>query len=391
MKKIIRVATHSGSLGNLLQGQLRFMSDHYEVVGVGSAGESENGKTTIQELAATERIRVVPVEMTRSITPIRDMIALYQLYRLFKSEQPQIVHSHTPKAGMLSMVAARIAGVPLRLHTVAGLPLVEAKGIKRKIFNSIEKLTYACATKVYPNSYGLKDIILSNKFVHEGKLKIIGAGSSNGIDTSHFDPENITSDQKDQLREETGLSSADFTFIFLGRIVRDKGINELIKAFKNVAQNDKNAKLLLVGYYDTSTSELLPETEKEIMNNKNIVLIGWQKDVRPYLAISDVLVFPSYREGFPNTVLQASAMKVPSIVTDINGCNEIIKDGYNGLIIPLKNVSALQNEMNNLLTNKKLYQRLAANSRTSISENYERKNLWKSLLEEYRHLDKNTF
>lgn len=386
MKKIIRVATHSGSLGNLLQGQMRFMSSHYEMIGVGSAGEIEDGQTVIQKLSITENVRVVPVEMTRTITPFQDARSLYQLYKLFKKEKPFIVHSHTPKAGTLAMIAARMAGIPHRLHTVAGLPLVEATGIKRKILNTVEKITYVCATKVYPNSHGLKDIIIENGFVSDDKMKVIGAGSSNGIDTTYFDPDLFTATQNEQLRKEIGLHPSDFVFTFMGRIVKDKGINELVTAFKQLAKREKSAKLLLVGYYHTPTAILLPETEQEIQNNDRIILLEWQKDVRPFLSISNVLAFPSYREGFPNTVLQASAMRVPSIVADINGCNEIIKDGYNGVIIPVKNTSALQEAMERLLSDTQLHQYLKENSRTTICENYERQYFWKSLLEEYQQL-----
>ena len=389
MKKIIRVATHSGSLGKLLQGQLRFMSTYYTMIGIGSKGESVNGQTVIDRLAQKENVHVIPIEMTSEITPVKDIKALYQLYRVFKKEKPFIVHSHTPKAGTLSMIAARIARVPHRLHTVAGLPLVEATGMKRRILNIVEKLTYSCATKVYPNSFGLQDIILNNNFADREKLKVIGAGSSNGIDTSYFDPSLYSQDSNRKLREELAIEASDFIFIFLGRIVRDKGINELVAAFKQIAKKHPHAKLLLVGYYHKATAELFPETEQEIETNKNIIVLKWQEDVRPFLCISNVLTFPSYREGFPNTVLQASVMKLPSIVTDINGCNEIIEDGLNGSVIPVKNAEALQTSMEKLLVDTNYYTHLMENSRVLTSEKYEQKYIWKSLLAEYKELTKN--
>ena len=386
MKKIIRVATHSGSLGKLLEGQLKFMSDYYEVIGVGSEGQWISGDTPIKKLAEKENIRVIPVEIAREISILKDVKALYKLYKIFKKEQPFIVHSHTPKAGTLSMVASKMAKIPHRLHTVAGLPLVEATGIKRQILDTVEKITYACATKVYPNSYGLKDIINNNNFGSSKKLKVIGKGSSNGINTSHFDPSLYTNSDKEQLRKELSYNNSDFVFVFLGRIVRDKGINELLEAFDNLSKKHNHIKLLLVGYYNKKTALLSAKTETIIHANKQVTFIDWKEDVRPYLSISNALVFPSYREGFPNTVLQASAMKVPSIVADINGCNEIIKDGLNGIIIPVKNVTALYNNMEKLLLDTEYYNHLKENARKRICDNYERKYIWNSLLVEYNNL-----
>lgn len=388
MKKIIRVATHSGSLGTLLQGQLHFMSSYFEIIGVGSGGNMVQGETTIDKLARKENVRVIPVEMTREITPFKDLKAVYKLYKIFRKEKPLVVHSHTPKAGTLSMLAAKLAGVPNRLHTVAGLPLVEATGNKRRLLNIVEKITYSFATKVYPNSYGLKEIIIDHKFTNQKKLKVIGTGSSNGIDTSHFDPALYSEEQKQQLRKQLHIKSSDFVYVFLGRMVKDKGINELVKAFRHINKKHKRTKLLLIGFYDKDLTPLFFETEKEIETNKNIIRLDWQDDVRPFLSISNALVFPSYREGFPNTVLQASAMQVPSIVSDINGCNEIIQEGVNGTIFPVKNVQALRERMERFLLEPHYYNHLIKNTRIPICTNYERTRIWESLLEEYHSLCK---
>lgn len=389
MKKIIRVATHSGSLGKLLEGQLKFMSNYYDVIGVGSEGQWISGETPIKKLAEKENIRVIPVEIAREISVLKDLKALYNLYKIFKKEQPFVVHSHTPKAGTLSMIAAKMAKIPHRLHTVAGLPLVEATGIKRVILNTVEKITYLCATKVYPNSFGLKEIIINSNFTSPTKIKVIGKGSSNGINTTHFDPSLFSTDQNNQLRKELLFSKTDFVFIFLGRLVKDKGINELIEAFQQLSKKHVHIKLLLVGYYNKSTALLSSETEKIIETNKQVVFLDWKEDVRPYLSIANALVFPSYREGFPNTVLQSSAMELPCIVSDINGCNEIIKDGFNGTIVPIKNSLAIQDNMEKLLLDKKYRTGLIKNSRAYICKNYEQNFIWNSLLSEYKSLENN--
>src|SRR5690606_37944223 len=238
----------------------------------------------------------------------------------------------TPKAGLLGMMAAKIAGVPHRLHTVAGMPLTVATGSKRQLLNQMEKLTYACATKVYPNSFGLEKIILDEKFTSPTKLKVIGKGSSNGIDTSQFDPALVSAETKMNLRKELNINSDDFVFLFVGRVVKDKGINELVKAFEQVYQMNPTAHLVLVGNFESHLDPLKPETEHLINNHSNIHAVGYKSNVVDYFAMADVLTFPSYREGFPNVVMQAASMQLNCIVSDINGCNEIIEDGKNGWV-----------------------------------------------------------
>ena len=384
MKKLIRITTVPLSLKVLLKGQLRFMaSNGFDVKGVSSEGEE------LREVHENEGIVMEAINMSRKITPFQDLKSFWEMWNFLRKEKPQIVHTHTPKAGIIGMLAARLAGVPHRLHTVAGLPLMEATGIKRKILNFVEKLTYSSATRVYPNSKGLYDFILQNNFTQSNKLKIIANGSSNGIDTTFFSPDQVTEIEKVTLREKLNIQPDDFVFVFVGRIVSDKGINELIKAFselQTVENKPAGIKLLLVGGLENDLDPLNPETLAEINQNKDIISVGFQQDVRSFFAIADALVFPSYREGFPNVVMQAGAMGLPSIVSDINGCNEIIIEGENGLIIPSKNVEKLKEKMLTLAKDKNLYTKLKGNSRRMIENRYEQSVVWNALLEEYEGL-----
>lgn len=386
-QKIIRITTVPISLDKLLSGQLGFMNQFYKVIGVSS------DLAYLEKVGDKEKIEVKCIEMTRQITPFKDLISVYQLYRFFKKEKPFIVHTHTPKAGTVGMLAAKLAGVPHRLHTIAGLPLMEAVGAKRKLLNLVEKFTYTCATKIYPNSFGLKDIILQEKFCKPDKLKVIGNGSSNGIDTNYFSPEAIPAKEKENLKNQLHIQPNDFVFIFVGRLVGDKGINELVEAFGKLEIRDwglgKGIKLLLVGPFETELDPLKTETLKAIQTNPNIIAVGFQQEVRPYFVIANALVFPSYREGFPNVVLQAGAMELPSIVSNINGCNEIIKDDYNGLIIPAKDSNAVYEAMKKMVEDNPLYQKLKANSRKRIVDNYEQKVVWNAILNEYKKLEEN--
>ena len=379
MKKLIRVTTVPLSMRTLLRGQLKYMKNYYEVVAITSGGDCFD-----QMLAEQGNIRGIKVEMSRRITPLKDLRALWQLIHILRRERPFIVHTHTPKAGLLGMMAARIAGVPNRLHTVAGLPLLEASGFKRRVLNLVERVTDGCATRVYPNSRVLCNIMVENRLVNPAKMKVIANGSSNGIDTSFFSPDQVA-ESRAEIRKRLGIEENDLVFVFVGRVVRDKGINELLDAFRRLEQN--RVKLLIVGDYERELDPISPENESYIADCPKICFVGFQQDVRPFFLAADILVFPSYREGFPNVVMQAGAMGLPSIVSDINGCNEIIEHGKNGLIVPPKNCDRLAEAMQKLLDDESLRETLARNSRPMICARYEQQVVWRELLAEYRSLE----
>lgn len=379
-KKLIRITTVAESLSILLKGQLGFMNAYYDVVGV-----STNSKF-LDQVGVNEKVKTIPVLMTRKITPFQDLKSLFVMYKVLKSEKPFIVHTHTPKAGLLGMIASYFVRIPNRLHTVAGLPVMEAKGFKRIVLLFVEKITYMFATKVYPNSAGLKEFILENNLTKENKIEVIGNGSSNGIDTSHFDKSLFKDSDLNKLKHDIGVKANDFVFLFVGRLVKDKGINELVSSFSEMAKTNNNLKLVLVGGFEHDLDPLLPFTLEEIKNNNQIISVGFKEDVRSYFCISNVFVFPSYREGFPNVVLQASSMELMSIVTDINGANEIITHKENGLIIPVKNQDKLKEAMLELYTNNANYQSKKIQARINIIEKYEQKFIWQELLKTYNKL-----
>lgn len=380
-KTIVRITTVPLSLEKLLTGQLRFMSSFYNVIAVSS------DEKRLEKYGKQEKVTVFPLEMTRQITPVKDILAVFKLYFFLKKTKPLIVHSHTPKAGIVGMLASKLAGVPNRLHTVAGMPLLEQTGLKRKILDIVEKLTYSCATKVYPNSFKMRDIIIENAYCPTSKLKVLGNGSSNGIDTSYFDRSHFSEQDKDSLKLKLGILPTDFVFVFVGRIVADKGINELIAAFINIQKLRKDVKLLLVGPFEQELDPLNEETMNQISSNNAIISIGYQLDVRPYFAISNSLIFPSYREGFPNVVMQAGAMGLPCIVTNINGCNEIIEDKKNGCIIPVKNQKAIYYSMIDFMDNKDLFFVMQQNARAMIVSRFDQQFMWDTILQEYRSLE----
>lgn len=354
------------------------MNNHFDVVGISSSGKYLN------DINSQEGVRTIEVNMSRKISPIMDLVSLFNMIITLLKEKPQIVHTHTPKAGIIGMLASWICRVPIRLHTVAGLPVMEATGLKRKVLLIVEKITYFCATKVYPNSYGLMNFILERKLTCPSKLKVIGHGSSNGIDVKFFDP---TIKHFEDIKKKHHLEKK-FIFLFIGRVVSDKGVNELIYAFNKISKEYENISLILIGPFENNLDPISAESFKIINSNKNILSTGFIDDVRPYLACCDVFVLPTYREGFPNVLLQACSMSVPCIATDINGCNEIITNNFNGLIIKPKDKLDLYHAMKKYLLDESLLKKLSIHSRKDICEKYQRENFHHFLLEEYKELQK---
>lgn len=373
-KKIIRISTVPLSLETLLQGQLRMLSEQYEVVAVSSPGKE------LDVVAQREHVRTVAVPMERHISLWKDVKSLCRLIVLFQKEKPDMVHSITPKAGMLAMVAAWITRVPVRMHTFTGLVFPTATGLKQKVLIATDKLTCFCATNINPEGRGVKRDLIKYRITSK-PLHIIANGNVNGINLAYFDRTPEVMERVANIRRQ-GV----FTFCFVGRMVKDKGINELVRAFQKIYEKNRQVCLFLVGPFEKELAPIQPENEEAILHHPGICFMDFQKDVRPFLAASDALVFPSYREGFPNVVLQAGAMGLPAIVTDINGCNEIIRSGQNGTIIPARDERVLQDTMEYYVTHPGEVKQMAKNARPMIAERYEQHIVWEALLKEYREL-----
>ena len=377
--KLMRITTVPISLLVLLKRQLLFMADHFEVIAISSGGEA------LSELALETSLKVKQVNMTRKITPFNDLHSIYKLLKIMRCESPMIVHTHTPKAGLLGMMAAWLTGVPVRLHTVAGLPLLEKKGFVKWALKQTEILTSACATEVFCNSKNLMNLMIKEGYCSKAKLKVLGEGSTVGIDTTFFDPGNYgDSNKRTNLRLSLSIKKDSFVFCFVGRMVGDKGINELVQAFSNLYENNSKLILLLVGPFEEDLDPLKSNIKSLIHSHPGIRWLDFKKDVRSYLWISDLFVFPSYREGFPNVLMQAGAMGLMCIVSDINGCNEIIEHNVNGLIVPIKDIKALESAMQLGYSRSDLRQAMSLVSRKMIKDRYESEMMVSLLLKEYQ-------
>lgn len=381
-KKIIRTAALSGSLYVLLEDQLRFLNQYYDILAIGS----DPGQEYLEKLKRREGIRGKEINIERKISLVNDLVSLYRLYIVFRKEKPFMVHSITPKAGLLTMIAGYFARVPARVHTFTGLIFPTQTGTMKRVLLFFDKLICRFATHVYPEGNGVKNDLINYK-VTSKPLKVIANGNVNGIDLYKYNPALFSKEENNKLRNSIGVSENDLVFLFIGRLVNDKGVNELVNAFNKLSATDEHVKLVMVGSYIGETDLLPDETWAKIKANAAILYVGHQDDVRPYLAMSDIFVFPSYREGFPNVVLEAGAMGLPAIVTNINGSNEIVLDRENGLIIPSKDEEALYLAMNTLNTDNSLKEKLEKYARPMITTRYEKSEVWAAILEEYKVIE----
>lgn len=371
--KIIRAVTVAQSV-SFFTGIIPDLKEKgYEVVAVSSDGPE-------LERVRQAGARTIAVEMERHISPLKDLKSLWQMITVFRREKPAMVHSMTPKAGLICMMAGKLIGVPVRVHTFTGLVFPTSKGLKRRILMFTDWLTCTCATHIIPEGEGVKRDLLENGITRK-PIKVLGYGNCRGIDLNKFDrtPDVITAAEK--------LRRPDmFTFIAIGRLVGDKGINELVEAFKKLNKELPDTRLLLVGPFEPDLDPIKPDTIQEIESNPAIDSVGCQKDVRPWLAASDCHVLASYREGFPNVVIEAGSMGLPQIVTDINGANEIIIEGRNGTIVPSKDSEALYAAMRRMATDAPWRTSLAANAREMIATRYEQGYVRKCLYDFYKEI-----
>ncbi len=399
MTKLIRVTTVPLSLRMFCSGLLKELTEEgYEVVAISSPytlGWSHGEETELAAFGEQEGIRTIVLPMERQISPVKDLKSLWRMWRVLRREKPDMVHSMTPKAGLITMIAAWLARVPVRIHTFTGLVFPTATGLKRRILMATDWLTCACATHIIPEGEGVKADLLNNGITHK-PIKVLGHGNVRGIDLDFYSPPSDSESPQAPLKGGVlsggerdsspfrGLGGQVFTFVFVGRIVRDKGMNELVGAFKRLHEEFPETRLVLVGPFEDTLDPVSSETKAEIDSNPGIEAVGSQRDVRPFYAAANALVFPSYREGFPNVVLEAGAMGLPSIVTDINGSREIIIEGRNGTIVPPRDEEALYQAMRHWVTHREEVAQMAAEARPLVASRYEQGYVRQCLKEFYR-------
>ena len=372
-KKIIRTVTAPLSIIFFEEVMLRMKKDGYETVVVTSLGKELEA---FKQRHPEDKTIVVPME--RHISLIKDLKSLWQMIKVLHKEKPYMVHSMTPKAGLITMIAAWVTRVPIRIHTFTGLVWPTTTGLKRKILITTDWLTCTCATHIIPEGHGVLND-LKNHRVCRKPMKVLGYGNVKGVDIDKFNPIRFANIKK---------NNDVFRFVFVGRIVGDKGINELVDAFVKLNKEYPATQLTLVGTYEENLDPVKPDTLKLIETYSCIDACGpkFGDDLLMEYMKSDCFVMPSYREGFPNAVMEAGAMGLPSVVTDINGSREIIIHGENGLIVPSKDTDALYEAMKQMLLDNNMRKKMAANARPLINSRFEKSFVQKCLIDFYAEI-----
>ena len=370
-QKLWIVTTVADSLDSLLEGQSEFLNQYFDVTIVSLPSDR------LANVAEREGVGWQAVEMRRTISPFHDLFSIWRMFRLLRKNRPEIIQSYTPKAGLVTMIAGRLARVPRRVHGIVGMPLMEAQGIRRSLMKLAEQYTYVNATALTSNSFGLRDFIYTN--LTKKPVTVMGNGSINGVNINHYSRENVHFD----VRTSLNISKHNTVFVYVGRLVPDKGIVELVEAFVELADYHFDVDLLLVGEQEEKLTPLPIRTREKMARTDRIHAIGWHLDIRPYLAAANVFVLPSYREGLPNSLIEAGAMSLPSIVTDINGCNEVITEGVNGKLVPVKDSRKLLEAMEVLRENSKEVEVMGNMARFRVIDSFDQEVFWIQLANYY--------
>lgn len=377
---LVHVTTVPETLG-FFRGQIGFMKARgMEVHAVSSPG------VLLHAAAVREQIPVHAVDLHRRITPWSDLEALARLYGLFRGLQPAIVHAHTPKGGLLGVLAARLARVPVVLYGMRGLPFVTHTGLKRRILCWTETAACRLAHRVIAVSQGVRRTAVNLGFCPEDKIRVLAQGSGNGVDArERFNPQTLPAGLRNQTRELCQIPPDALVMGYMGRIVRDKGIIELEAAWQTLRTVFPGLHLLLVGPIEPQDPIPAPVLRR-LQEDPRVRLTGGVRDSARYYTAMDLLVLPTYREGFPNTPLEAAAMELPVVATTVDGCVEAVVDGITGLLVPPRESAALAAAVQNLLDDAEMRTRMGRAARQRVLRDFRPEVIWQALYDNYLEL-----
>lgn len=378
--RLLHVATVPMSL-RFFAGQVEFMkAAGFDVHALTSPGEE------LDAFGAREGIPVHAVEMPRRISPLHDLGAVARLAAVMRRVRPHIVHAHTPKGGLLGMLAARAAGAPVRIYHIRGLPFMTAGGARRTLLRSTERVACALAQRVLCVSHSLRQVAVEEGVCPPAKVGVLLAGSGNGVDAiGTFDPARRDPGERARARAEHGIPADAVVIGFVGRIVRDKGVVELECAWRSLRARHPGLHLLMVGPFEEQ-DPLPPAVEESLRADPRVHLCGMRPSAAPWYPAMDVVALPTYREGFPNVLLEAGAMGLPVVATRIPGCVDAVREGETGTLVPARDAAALEAGLERYLADPALRARHGAQARARILTDFDQRRLWAALRDEYLRL-----
>jgi glycosyltransferase involved in cell wall biosynthesis len=377
--RLIHVTTVPMTL-RFLRGQAGFMAARGLQSGAVSAPDAE-----LESFGQEERVPVWSLPMERRITPFRDLLALARLVHLLRRIRPHVLHSHTPKGGLLGMLAGALAGVPVRVYHLHGLPLQTARGYRRLLLHLTERTACALADQVLCVSHSLRDAALAAGVVSPTKALVPASGSVNGVDADHtFNPARHAG-VRGRVRERYGIPPDASVVGFVGRLVRDKGVVELAAAWRELRSRFPKTHLLLVGPLESEDSVPV-DVVRELQADPRVHLLGLEWDVAPLFAAMDVLALPTHREGLGMVLLEAAAMGLPVVASRTTGCVDAVVDGVTGTLMPVGDADALARALERYLSSPELGRAHGEAARQRVLHEFRQEVVWNALADVYRDL-----
>lgn len=376
--RLVHVTTVPDSL-IFLTGQVSYMKRlGYEVHAISSPGEQ------LDAFGAKEGITVHGVEMPRRITPLQDAVTVTRLATLLRQLRPTIVHAHTPKGGLLGTMAAALARVPVRIYHMRGLPMMTAKGLRRRLLTSTEIISCTLAHRVLCQSHSLREVAIAEGICPAERLEVLLSGS-NGVDSAgRYNPANLVG-VREAVRRENGIPPDALVFGFLGRLVRDKGVVEFADAWGQLREEFPSAHLLVAGPFEPQ--DPVPERiRRALEEDPRVHMVGATREPPRMYAAMDVLVLPTYREGFPNVPLEAAAMRLPVVATRIPGCIDAVEDGVTGILVPPSDSNSLADAMRRYAQSAALRAQHGQAGRARVETHFQRERIWDAVADFYRRL-----
>lgn len=374
--RVVHITTIPESL-NFLKGQVGFMVAHgFNVAAISSPG------TELDAFAAREGVPAYAVAMARRITPLQDLISIWRIYRVLRRVRPHIVHAQTPKGGLLGTIAAWLAGTPVRIYHIRGLPFMGATGVRRALLRVTERIACVLSHSVLCVSHSVRDVAVAEGLCAPSKITVLLGGSGNGVDAEgRFNPRRDPS-QREATRASLGISPNATVIGFVGRVVRDKGVVELATAWSALRQRHPNAHLLMVGPFEPQ-DPIPADVEALLRGDPRVHLTGHVRESSPFYPAMDLVVLPTYREGFPNVPLEAASMELPIVATRIPGCIDAVQDGTTGALVPARDSAALATAIDAYLRDSSLRRAHGQAGRVRVLREFRQEAIWEALRAHY--------